>query len=181
MQTWRIALEFYLRDKCYVSASLYKPSHRGSHSYHSIIFIKHNERRGAQCILRETKVWIPSRVKRFWTTHGYSWHTDFDIIRTWLLPAVRLFTITITNHATYLITLCTSSKEVWSPQCSEQLFASFSLGVSATLLWFCFQNDFCPCCLGKCIYNVLIQEFHIQQMAFLAMYSLCFLWAELSA
>lgn len=77
--------------------------------------------------------------------------------------------------------LCTTSKEVCSPQRSKQLFASLSLGISATLLWFCFQIDFCPCCLGICIYNVLIQEFHIQQMVFLARNSLCFLWAERSA
>ena len=107
-----------------------------------------------------------------------SWHTDLEIIQTgWL----RLFTTSIASHAMQLITPCTSSKEVCSPQYSEQLFASLSLGVSATLLWFCSQKDFCPCYLGKCIYNILIQEFHIQQMVFLAMYSLWFLWEELSA
>lgn len=87
---------------------------------------------------------------------AHSWHTDLEIIWTeWL----HLFTTSITNHAMYLITPCTNSKEVCSPQCSEQLFASPSLGISATLLWFCFQKDFCPCCLGKYIYNVLIQNF----------------------
>lgn len=39
------------------------------------------------------------------------------------------------------------------------------------------KKDCCPCCLGKCSYNVLIQAFHIQQMVILAVHSFWFLWA----